>query len=51
VAADGYDETLLDISARKILKDIPKGRGEWETLLPKQVAELIRERKLFGYPG
>lgn len=51
VAADGYDETLLDISARKILKDIPKGRGEWETLLPNQVAELIRERKLFGYPG
>lgn len=51
VTAEIKDVGNLQISAREIAKQIPQGRGEWENSLPKQTAERIIERKLFGYPG
>ncbi len=43
------DETHLDILSRDVLKKIRAGGSDWETLVPKSVAALIRERELLGY--
>jgi hypothetical protein len=51
VASDAYNEEHLHISARRIAEQIPRGRGDWETQLPKIVTEQILARKLFGLPG
>jgi hypothetical protein len=39
----------LDISAREVVKELPKGRGDWEKKLPPAVTKRIIEKKLFGF--
>jgi len=51
VSADIIDVANLQISARELAKQIPLGRGEWESQVPEQTAAAIIERKLFNYSG
>lgn len=43
-----YDDTILTIFSRTVLKMIADGNDEWETMLPEGVAKLIKEKSLFG---
>ncbi len=43
------EDAHLDIRSRDVLKKIRAGGSDWETLVPKSVAALIRERGLLGY--
>lgn len=49
VSADIADVSNLEISAREVIKQIPKGRGDWEQALPEVTAKSIIDRKLFGF--
>lgn len=49
VAIENYNEANLHILARELVKQLPYGRGDWESCLPEGVAEEIIEKKLFGY--
>ena len=40
---------LFDIKSREVLADIQANRNNWEAKVPEQIAELIREQRLFGY--
>ncbi len=46
-----YVDENLHISARDLAAMIPAGRGDWEEGVPEEVAQQIRQRRLFGYPG
>jgi len=50
VSADIVDVKNLDISAREIINQIPKGKGDWQDLVPEKTAKGIIKNKLFGYP-
>jgi len=45
----GYDESVCDIFSRDELQKIRGADDTWEALVPGPVADLIRERNLFGY--
>ena len=45
------DETCLPIFSRDVLAKIRSGDSSWETMVPPQVADLIKRRKLFGLPA
>jgi hypothetical protein len=47
----GYDESNLRVFARDVLSRIRTGDETWSSLVPKPVAGMIRERRLFGYQG
>jgi hypothetical protein len=47
----GYQEEHLRVFARDVLGSIRSGDGRWESLVPPEVVRIIRERRLFGYPG
>ncbi len=49
VSADIQNVHNLDISAREIVKELPKGRGDWEKKLPAVVSNRIIEKGLFGF--
>lgn len=45
----GYNPDVLSIFSRKVLKMINECReGEWEHMVPEGVAEIIKEKNLFG---
>ncbi|WP_179344839.1 TonB-dependent receptor [Winogradskyella ursingii] len=44
-----YDASNLDVFSRKVLKMIASGEDGWESMLPEGVANLIKEKSLFGY--
>ncbi|HLV63197.1 TonB-dependent receptor [Galbibacter sp.] len=44
-----YDEDVLHIFSRDVLQKIATGEEGWEELLPKGIAELIKEQGLFDY--
>lgn len=44
-----YDENCLSIFSRNVLKKLREGDPSWQEMVPDQVAQIIRERKLFGY--
>ncbi|MGA2175123.1 MAG: TonB-dependent receptor [Verrucomicrobiota bacterium] len=44
-----YDERVLPIFSRDVLQKLRAGDAAWETMVPPQVAQIIRERKLFGW--
>ena len=46
---ESSDHELFKILSRKVLKQLPNGRGEWEHSLPPGVAEEIIENGFFGY--
>ncbi|MBT8260606.1 MAG: TonB-dependent receptor, partial [Bacteroidia bacterium] len=43
-----YDTNNLEIFSRKVFQMIKNGDQGWEKMLPKGVAELIKEQSLFG---
>ncbi|MBM3846554.1 MAG: TonB-dependent receptor [Verrucomicrobia bacterium] len=45
------NEKYLPIFSRTVLKQLKAGDPAWETAVPPQVAKIIKERKLLGYPG
>lgn len=49
VSADIEDVGNLEISAREIIKEVPNGRGDWESKLPEITAQSIIKKKLFGF--
>jgi hypothetical protein len=50
-AIKDYNECYLPIFSREVLALIQSGDAGWEIMVPPQVASIIKERKLFGYPG
>ena len=46
---DCSDKDLLKIYSRDILKQMKKGRGDWQHSLPGDIADRIIRNKLFGY--
>jgi hypothetical protein len=43
------NERFLPIFSRDVLAKIKSGNPSWEEMVPAQVAQLIKQRKLFGY--
>jgi hypothetical protein len=50
-AIKDYNECYLPIFSREVLALIKGGDSGWEIMVPPQVADIIKERKLFGFPG
>lgn len=50
---DNFDESVLHIFSRDVLTRIKNSDAGWEEMVPCAVAELIKNRRLFGYqqPG
>ena len=46
---DDFDPEILDVFSRTVLKMIVKGEEGWEEMLPKGIADTIKEKRLFGY--
>ena len=46
-----FNEACLPILSRDVLAKIQENDASWESMVPPQVAGLIRDRKLFGYKG
>jgi len=46
---ENYNQGYLDIYSRKILEQIGKCEEGWESQLPPGVAEMIKDRGMFGY--
>ncbi|WP_340063073.1 TonB-dependent receptor [Ascidiimonas aurantiaca] len=44
-----YEPDILDIFSREVLRKIANAEDGWETMLPEGIAELIKEKGLFGY--
>lgn len=44
-----YDESIMNIFSRDILKKISEGESGWEEMVPEGTAELIKDYRLFGY--
>jgi hypothetical protein len=43
------NESYLPIFSREVLAKIKSGNPSWEEMVPAQVAQLIKQRKLFGH--
>jgi hypothetical protein len=43
-----FNEKCLPIFSRQVLGKIQDGDSSWEEMVPPQVAQMIKERKLFG---
>ena len=46
-----YREESLGVAAAAVLADLQSGGTSWETQVPEAVANLIKQRRLFDYPG
>jgi hypothetical protein len=46
-----YDERCLPIFSRDVLAKIRSGDASWRDAVPRQVADLIQERRMFGWRG
>ncbi|MFV0564459.1 MAG: TonB-dependent receptor [Flavobacteriaceae bacterium] len=44
-----FDESILNIFSREILRMITEGELGWEDMVPKGIADLIKDYRLFGY--
>ena len=49
VNIDDFDKGILDIFSRTVLKMILNGENGWEEMLPKGIADIIKQKRLFGY--
>jgi hypothetical protein len=45
----GFSPEIMNIFSRDILAKIQRGDDGWEAMVPGKVAELIKQRNLFGY--
>lgn len=46
----GFDPNVLHIFSKEVLFMLQNMQEEWESMVPTQVANLIKEKYLFGYP-
>ncbi|MBT5095061.1 MAG: TonB-dependent receptor, partial [Halobacteriovoraceae bacterium] len=46
-----YDKSVFGIWSRTVLSMIQTGEEGWEKMVPKSVANSVKEKKLFGYTG
>lgn len=46
---ENVDEDLLHIFSRDVLRRIGAGDPEWESMVPPEIADVIRRRRFFGY--
>jgi hypothetical protein len=44
-----FNEKCLPIFSRQVLAKIHDGDSSWEEMVPQQVVQIVKERKLFGY--
>jgi hypothetical protein len=49
VGLDNYKPNVLNIFSRDVLAKISSGDSSWETMVPHEVAALIKSRRFFGY--
>ena len=49
VDIEDYNPDILEVFSREVLKMINAGKLGWEPMLPPGVAEIIKEKRLFGY--
>lgn len=47
---EGYDDSILHIYSRKVLKMIINDEKGWEEFVPKKIAKTINDKCLFGHP-
>jgi hypothetical protein len=46
---DNFDESVLHIFSRDVLRRIKDNDASWETMVPPEIAKVIRDRRFFGY--
>jgi hypothetical protein len=46
---DNFDETVLHIFSRDVLRRIKDNDDTWETMVPPEIARVIKDRRFFGY--
>lgn len=46
---DNFDESVLHIFSRDVLKRIKENDASWEGMVPAEVAAMVKHRQLFGY--
>jgi len=49
VDIDDFDPHTLEVFSREVLKMISNGKPGWEGMLPKGIAEIIKQHQLFGF--
>ncbi|MFD2257160.1 TonB-dependent receptor [Luteolibacter algae] len=49
VDLDNHNPDVLSIFSRDVLNKIGEGDNSWESMVPKEVADLIKKRCFFGY--
>ena len=45
----GFSPAIMSIYSRDVLQRISQGDATWEKMVPRPVADAIKERRLFGY--
>lgn len=46
-----FDGSILHIFSKQVLQMIQQGETGWESMVPPKIANLIKEKCLFGYPS
>jgi hypothetical protein len=46
---DNFDESVLHIFSRDVLRRIKDHDASWETMVPPEIAQVIKDRHFFGY--
>ncbi len=46
---DNFDEGVLHIFSREVLRLIKESDASWENMVPAEVAAMVKSRQLFGY--
>jgi hypothetical protein len=46
---DNFDESVLHIFSRDVLRRIKNNDASWETMVPPEIAQVIKDRRYFGY--
>jgi hypothetical protein len=46
---DNFDEAVLHIFSRDVLRRIKENDASWETMVPPEIAQVIKDRHFFGY--
>jgi hypothetical protein len=46
---DNFDETVLHIFSRDVLRRIKDHDDTWESMVPSEIAQVIKDRHYFGY--
>jgi len=46
---DNFDESVLHIFSRDVLRRIKDGDASWEEMVPGEIAAVIKDRRFFSY--